>query len=174
MTDQFKAFLIAIPCLFLFICISAFQIGKQQREQAATKAITEQAELKAYRELSPEQKLRKEIPGIKTLKRGPNYHDIDTLQLTITEKFPSSYHWFLMTIEDTTAAAYKNYPTIELLDIKINLSGHDTYGQAIELPGLLYEMDRQTFQKIQWDTFDLDNLPKIATRWTPLHHQLSN
>lgn len=129
-------------------------------------------ETATFQALSPEKKLHKKIRGITELNYGTTLEGINTLQLTITQRFPSSHLWFTMTVEDYTRAAFTIYPDIELLDIKINLSGHDTYGQAIELPGLLYEMTRTTYQKIKWESFNSDNLPRIAERWTPLHHQL--
>ena len=184
MSNQLKAFLIAIPCLLLMMVIATSSSDEMQAihrpekaidveaERAQRNAITEQADLKARRAMTPEQKLRQEIEGITDLKCGPNYYGVEALQLTLTQKFPSSYGWFLMTIEGYTKAAYSIYPQIELLDIKINLSGYDSYGHPMVVPGLLYEMDKATFQKIEWKRYDLDNLPKHATRWDTLHHQL--
>lgn len=167
MSQIFKTFLFILAGAIFLVFSIVKQCGDYSREKEAKKA-QEQA---AFDALPPEDKLRQKVEGITMLNYGETIDGLDILQLTTTKRFFGQYS-LLMTIRDMTKEAYSIYPNLELLDIKINFSTTDTYGQAIEVPGLLYEIDRATYQKIRWETFYLNNLPTIATRWTPLHHQV--
>lgn len=159
MTDQFKAFLIAIPCAIIMLLIAAYQYGADHRAKQAEQAATEATR-------TPEQKIRAELRDIHELKTGQTTDGQTALQLTIRIDLVgirSPINELLHRASRDIKTIYTTHPDLETTDIQYDALVTNSYGEPSYSPALYIEIDRSTYRRINWQNFNPENLGKIAT-----------
>lgn len=155
MTAQFKAFLIAIPCLILMAIIAAYDHGEQ------TTAISQA--------LTPEQQTRQKIRGLQEYTYGQTADHQTALQLTIQHDLfglRNAATELASRAADDIHNAYQIHRDLETIDIQYDVKVTNAYGETSYSPALYIEMDLTTYQRVNWQNFNPVDLPKI----TPLEY----
>jgi len=124
----------------------------------------------AYQALTPEQQVRKKIEGITEYIAGVTVTDQDALNITINHSllgfFDTEKEIYRKAASDFKVI-YEAHPTVETVEIQYDLKMANAYGEISYKPAIRITLDATTYERIQWQNFRPDSLPKLA-QITPL------
>lgn len=162
MSEDMKK-LLAGACV---LAVVLFYGAKQWQIDKAYEEAKEREALAAYRALSPETKIRKSIKEITSYTEGETISGKAALNLTIRHKLfgvRSTEAELLHQASDHFQTVYRAAPKLETVEIQYDIQVSNAYGETSYSPALRIELARPTFERIQWQNFDPEKFPHVAS-----------
>jgi hypothetical protein len=134
---------------------------------------------RVLQEIGCEQTLAKSNHAILTVKCDeakvianiPTLQSIGLINSELTQGYINTHHISLTGNTAMTAAemalmvSYQNNPSLDQLRVEVAIDAVDDYGNSAPHPAFIFEFDRATYARINWNNFDRSKLPNVSKKF---------